>query len=99
MFSKHAGRYLLVLALFVVALVAQAVTYPNLQNFSIPSPEPTLPAQFDTFTPPVDSSTPAANAAQIGEFTRSAGPDKPSCSPAATSLSTPAPTPAKTPNF
>ena len=87
MCSRHASRYLLVLALFVLALVAQATTtYPTLQfTPSIPSPEPTLPAQFDTFTPPVASITPATDAAR-NRRTTPAPPDRttPSSSPAPT---------------
>ena len=53
----------------------QAVTYPDMPGVVTPNPEPALPSQFDTFTPPVNSLTPAATTPAFAEWTRTGGPD------------------------
>jgi hypothetical protein len=58
-----------------VVMASSAQTFPGLQGFSKPNPEPKFPPQFDTFVPPTDSSVPAASAPVIAEWTRTAGPD------------------------
>lgn len=68
--GMHVGLLLLLLCFSLNALAL-----PDLQNVSKPNPEPALLAAFDTFTPPVDSTTPLASTPAFAEWTRSGGPD------------------------
>ncbi|MGE9296968.1 MAG: LamG-like jellyroll fold domain-containing protein [Puniceicoccales bacterium] len=52
-----------------------AAPYPNLANVAQPSPMPTLPSGMDPFfTPPVDSSVPAATTPSFAEWIRTIEP-------------------------
>ncbi len=48
------------------------IAKPSDYGFPLPSPEPTLPSNFDIFTPPFFAANPSATA--VAEWTRSAGP-------------------------
>ena len=62
------------LALLTARLVV-AATYPDMASYTIPSPAPTLPSGMDPYTPPVNTSTPAATAPAFAEWTRTGQPD------------------------
>jgi hypothetical protein len=44
-------------------------------NVAKPNPEPTLPAECDIFTPPIDTSIPSESAPAFAEWTRTGAPD------------------------
>ena len=74
--SIHNLALLMVGVLFCWSLTVSA-DLPELQ-FSVPqpSPTPTYPAEFDTFSPPWTISTPASDTPAIAELTRVAQPDE-----------------------
>ena len=55
--------------------VLLAAALPNLPGVNMPASNPALPAGFDTFTPPVTGTTPAAGGRAIAQWTQSAGPN------------------------
>ncbi len=50
-------------------------TYPDLQNVTHPSDNPTLQGGMDTFSPPVDAQAPTYLAPGLAEMTRTGKPD------------------------
>lgn len=65
-------------ALSVFILFAQlsfGQTYPDMANVIKPNPEPNYPSGFDAFSPPVNTSKPAADVPIFAEWTRQAKPD------------------------
>jgi hypothetical protein len=50
-------------------------SYPDMPNVVKPNPEPTLLTAFDTFSPPVATTTPAGTAPAFAEWTRAGAPD------------------------
>ncbi len=77
MTRKHAVMNALFVALVLLAakLAFAQPTYPDMASYAIPSPAPTLPGGMDPFSPPVNSSTPAATTPTFAEWTRTGQPD------------------------
>lgn len=65
---KSSGTALVNLILTVQFVAATPAEY----GYPVPSPEPTLPVSFDTFTPPLYTESTSAPA--VAEWTRNGGP-------------------------